>query len=138
MERSLLLIKPDAVARNLAGAIIGRIEAREMRLLALKMLHIDRALAERHYAVHFDKPFFNGLVAYIISAPIVAAAFGGENAVEVIRQAMGATDPTRAEPGTIRRDFGLDIERNSVHGSDSVATAEQEIRFFFTEEEIFE
>jgi nucleoside-diphosphate kinase len=137
MERSLVLIKPDAMRRNLAGTIIGRIEEKGMTLLALKMLHMDKSLAGRHYAVHADKPFFESLVAYITSTPIVAAVFGGEKAVEVIRQTMGATDPAKAEPGTIRRDFGLSIEHNCVHGSDSAATAEQEIKLFFTEEEIF-
>lgn len=137
MERSLVLIKPDAMRRNLAGTIIGRIEEKGMTLLALKMLHMDRSLAGRHYAVHADKPFYNSLVAYITSTPIVAAVFAGENAVEVIRQTMGATDPAGAGPGTIRRDFGLSIEHNCVHGSDSVATAEQEIKLFFTGEEIF-
>jgi len=137
MERSLVLIKPDAVSRNLVGKIIGRIEEKGMSLLALRMLHMDRSLAERHYAVHADKPFFNDLVAYITSEPIVAAVFGGENAVEVIRQVMGATDPAKAAPGTIRKDFAQDIERNSVHGSDAPETAKHEIALFFTEKEIF-
>ena len=119
------------------GKIIGRIEEKGMTLLALKMLHMDKSLAGRHYAVHVDKPFFNSVVAYMTSTPIVAAVFGGENAVEAIRQTMGATDPAKAESGTIRRDFGLDIEHNCVHGSDSAATAEQEIKLFFTGEEIF-
>ena len=137
MEKSLVLIKPDAMQRNLVGKIIGRIEEKGMTLLALKMLHMDKSLAGRHYAVHVDKPFFNSVVAYMTSTPIVAAVFGGENAVEAIRQTMGATDPAKAESGTIRRDFGLDIEHNCVHGSDSAATAEQEIKLFFTGEEIF-
>ena len=137
MERSLVLIKPDAMRRSLAGTIIGRIEEKGMALLALKMLHMDESLAGRHYAVHADKPFYNSLMAYITSAPIVAAVFAGDNAVEVIRRTMGATDPARAEPGTIRRDFGLSIEKNCVHGSDSVVTAEREISLFFTGEEIF-
>ena len=137
MEKSLVLIKPDAMQRNLVGKIIGRIEEKGMTLLALKMLHMDKSLAGRHYAVHADKPFYDSLVAYITSKPIVAAVFAGENAVEAIRQTMGATDPAKAETGTIRRDFGLSIEHNCVHGSDSVTTAEQEIRLFFTGEEIF-
>lgn len=136
MERTLILIKPDAVERNLVGKIIGRIEEKGMALLALRMLRMDRKLAEKHYAAHADKPFFRGLVSYITSGPIVACVFGGENAVEVIRGVMGATDPAKAAPGTIRKDFAQDIERNSVHGSDSAATAKQEIALFFTEKEI--
>ncbi len=137
MERSLVLIKPDAMQRGLAGTIISRLEKLGLKLVALKMLHMDKQLAEKHYAIHKDKPFFNNLVAYISSAPIVAAVFEGEGAVERARKAMGATDPARSEAGTIRGDFGLDIERNTIHGSDSVATAEEEIRLFFAENEIF-
>ena len=137
MERSLILIKPDAMERNLAGAIINRLEGLGLRLVALKMLNMDKALAERHYAPHRDKPFFDSLVAYISSAPIAAAVFEGEGAVELIRKAMGATDPAKAEAGTIRADFGLDIEHNSVHGSDSPSTAEEEIGLFFSEDEIY-
>jgi len=137
MERSLVLIKPDAMQRGFAGAIINRLEGQGLKLVALKMLHMDRALAQRHYAVHKDKPFFDSLVKYITSAPIIAIIFEGTKAVEVIRETMGATDPAQAEAGTIRRDFGLDIEHNAVHGSDSIETAEKEIGLFFTEEEIF-
>jgi nucleoside-diphosphate kinase len=136
MERSLVLIKPDALQRGLAGTIISRLEGSGLRLVALKMLHLNKALAQRHYAIHRDKPFFDSLVNYISSAPIIAAVFEGEEAVDVIRKGMGATDPARAEAGTIRDDFGLDIERNSVHGSDSVENAEEEIRLFFSQEEI--
>lgn len=136
MERSLVLVKPDAVQRGLTGAIISRLEGLGLKLVALRMLHLDKALARRHYAVHRDKPFFNRLVDYISSAPIVAMVIEGKDAVEVIRKATGATDPARAEAGTIRADFGLDIERNTVHGSDSVKTAEEEIKLFFTEEGI--
>ena len=137
MERSLVLIKPDAMQRRLAGTIISRLENQGLRLVALKMLHLDKALARRLYAIHKDKPFFNSLVDYMSSVPIVAAVFEGNRAVEVIRKAMGATDPAKAEAGTIRGDFGLDIERNSIHGSDSVQTAEEEIKLFFSESEIF-
>ena len=136
MERSLVLIKPDAMQRGLAGTIITRLEKQGLKLVAIKMLHLDQALARRHYAVHKDKPFFNGLVDYISSAPIIAAAFEGEGAIAVIRKTMGATDPLKAEVGTIRGDLGLDIEHNSVHGSDSTETAEKEIKLFFTEDEI--
>ncbi len=137
MERSLVIIKPDAMQRGLVGTIIGRLEERGLKLVALKMIHLDKALAKRHYAIHKDKPFFNSLVNYISSTPIVAAIFEGERAVEVARKAMGVTDPAKAEAGTIRGDFGLDIERNTIHGSDSVETAEGEIKLFFAEGEVF-
>jgi nucleoside-diphosphate kinase len=137
MEKSLVLIKPDAMERNLAGAIIGRLQAKGLKLVALKMLHVDRDLAGRHYAIHKGKPFYQDLVDYITSTPIVAAVFEGEGAVELIRKLMGATDPAKAEAGTIRRDFGLDIQRNSTHASDSVANAKKEIDLFFTKKEIF-
>jgi len=137
MGKSLVLIKPDAMQRGLAGTIITRLEKQGLKLVAIKMLHLDKTLARRHYAIHKDKPFFNGLVDYISSAPIVAAVFEGEGAIAVIRKAMGATDPAKAKAGTIRGDFGLDIEHNSVHGSDSVETAEKEIKLFFSEDEIF-
>jgi nucleoside-diphosphate kinase len=137
MERSLVLIKPDAMQRGLAGTIIGRLQGEGLKLAALKMLHMDRALAERHYAIHREKPFFKDLVDYITSTPIVAAVFEGEGAVERIRKLMGATDPAKASPGTIRKDFGLDVQRNSTHASDSSENAEIEIAIFFTKKEIF-
>jgi len=137
MEKSLVLIKPDAMQRGLAGTIITRLEKQGLKLVAIRMLHLDKALAQRHYAIHKDKPFFNGLVDYISSAPIVAAVFEGEGAIAVIRKTMGATDPAKAEAGTIRGDFGVDIEHNSVHGSDSVETAGKEIKLFFSEDDIF-
>jgi nucleoside-diphosphate kinase len=137
MERSLVLVKPDAMERELAGVIIARLQKLGLKLVALKMLHADKALARKHYAVHKDKPFFNDLVKYITSAPIIACVFEGSNAVETIRKAMGATDPAKAEKGTIRADFGESLERNSVHGSDSPQNAEIEISLFFSPEEIF-
>jgi len=137
MERSLVLIKPDAMQRGLAGTIIARLEQPGLKMAAIKMLHLDKAMAQEHYSVHKDKPFFDDLVDYISSAPIIAIVFQGERVVEVIRKVMGATDPAKAEVGTIRGDFGLDIGRNSVHGSDSVETAEKEIRLFFSEDEIY-
>ncbi len=136
MERSLVIIKPDAVARGLTGTIISRLEGQGLKLIALKMLHLDKNLARRHYAPHRDKPFFNSLVTYISSAPIAVAVFEAEDAIQLIRKAMGATDPANAEVGTIRGDFGLDIERNTVHGSDSTKTAAEEIGNFFSEAEI--
>jgi len=137
MERSLVLVKPDAMERELAGAIIARLQKLGLKLVAVKMLHADKALARKHYAVHKDKPFYGDLVNYITSAPIVACVFEGKNAVETIRKAMGATDPAKAEKGTIRADFGESLERNSVHGSDSPENAEIEISLFFSPEEIF-
>ena len=136
MERSLVLIKPDAVARGLSGTIIGRLERQGLKLVALKMLQTDKPLAQQLYAPHRDKPFFSSLVTYISSAPIMAAVFEGEGVVALIRQVMGATDPAQAQAGTIRGDYGLNIERNVIHGSDSVDTAEGEISLFFTEDEI--
>ena len=138
MQRSLVLVKPDAMQRGLAGAIIARLQGLGLRLVAAKMLHADKALAQRHYAVHKEKPFFNDLVNYITSTPIIACVFEGENAVERIREAMGATDPAKAAKGTIRADFGESLERNSVHGSDSPQNAEIEIKLFFTHKEIFD
>lgn len=136
MERSLILVKPDGTARHLTGAIIARLEEQGLKLVGLKMLQMDRELARRHYEVHKAKPFFSGLVDYITSGPIVAAAFEGDQAVEKIRKIMGPTDPEKAEKGTIRGDFGIDIERNTVHGSDAVATARQELNLFFSDKEL--
>ena len=138
MERSLVLIKPDAMKRGLAGTIIGRFQGEGLKLIALKMLHMDKALAERHYAIHAGKPFFEDLVEYITSTPIVAAIFEADGAVELIRRIMGATDPSKAEAGTIRGDYGLDIQRNSTHASDSAENAKREINLFFNRQEIFE
>ncbi len=137
MQRSLVLIKPDAMKRGLCGAIINRFENRGLKLVALKMLHMDKALAERHYAIHAEKLFFRDLVNYIISTPIIASVFEGEEAVEKIREIMGATDPSKSEPGTIRKDFGVDIQQNAVHGSDSSENAIKEIELFFSDDEIF-
>ena len=138
MERSLVLIKPDAMQRRLAGAIISRLEGQGLKLVALRMLHMDKALAERHYAIHAGKPFFKDLIDYITSTPIIAMVFEGDEAVEKIRKIMGTTDPAKAERGTIRNDFGLDIQNNAVHGSDSPDTAEKEIKLFFANDEIFD
>ena len=138
MERSLVLIKPDAMQRGLAGTIISRLEGQGLKVVALKMLHMDEALAGRHYAIHAGKPFFADLIRYVTSTPIVAIVFEGEGAVDRIRTIMGATDPVKAEPGTIRHDFGSDIQQNVVHGSDSIETAKKEIELFFAENEIFD
>jgi nucleoside-diphosphate kinase len=136
MQRTLLLIKPDAVQRGLVGEIISRLEGRGLRIAALRLLRVDEELARRHYAEHADKPFFSQLVGFITSAPIVAAVLEGPHAVEVLRQTMGATDPRQAAPGTIRGDLGLDITHNLVHGSDSEETARREIALFFDESDI--
>jgi nucleoside-diphosphate kinase len=138
MERSLVLIKPDAIQRGLAGEILSRLERKGLKILAMKMLQMDKALAQRHYAVHKGKTFFDGLVDFITSSPIIAIVFQGENAVELIRQIMGETDPAKAKPGTIRGDFGIDIGYNLIHGSDSLENASEEINLFFSEEEIFD
>jgi nucleoside-diphosphate kinase len=137
MERSLVLIKPDAMERGLAGLIIGRIQREGLKLTGMRMLHMNKALAERHYAVHKGKTFFNELVEYIISTPIVAAVFEGEGAVERIRKLMGATDPAKAGPSTIRKDYGVDVMRNATHASDSPENAEKEITIFFKKSEIY-
>ncbi|MCD6453473.1 MAG: nucleoside-diphosphate kinase [Dehalococcoidales bacterium] len=137
MEKALVLIKPDATQRNLTGAIINRLEQAGLRLVAIKMIHLDKALARHHYDIHQGKPFFNDLIDYITSGSTVAAIFEGEKAVEISRKTAGATDPAKAETGTIRADFGLDVQRNSIHASDSPETALKEIRLFFNENEIF-
>jgi len=136
-ERSLVLVKPDAMRRHLAGVIISRFEQRGLVAVAMKLIHMDESLAKRHYAVHQGKPFFNGLIQYITSAPVVAVVFQGENAIELIRKTMGATDPAKAEKGTIRADFGVDIQNNAVHGSDSPENAAKEIALFFRQSEIY-
>jgi len=136
MERSLVLIKPDAIQRGLAGEIISRLENKGLKIVAVKMLCMDKALAQRHYAVHKDKPFFNELVDFITSGPVIAMVLQDDDAVKVIRQTMGETDPAKAMPGTIRGDFGGDISHNLIHGSDSVENARSEIALFFSAEEI--
>ena len=136
MERTLILVKPDGVQRCIAGEIISRLERRGLKIAGLKMLQMDRALAERHYAVHKEKPFFNDLVNFITSGPIIAAVLEGEKAIESTRQTMGATDPKKAAPGTIRADLGINMEHNLIHGSDSPENAEKEIGIFFEPGEV--
>jgi len=136
MERSLVLIKPDAVQRRLAGEIISRFEKKGLKIVAMKMLHMDEALAQRHYAIHKGKAFFADLVNFITSGPIIAVIFQGKNAVTIIRQMMGETDPSKALSGTIRGDFGIDIGYNLIHGSDSLENASTEMNLFFSQEEI--
>ena len=131
MERTLILVKPDAMQRGLAGEILARFERRGLRMVGLRLLKVDKPMAKRHYAEHVGKPFFDGLVEYITSSPIVAVVFEGSNAVAAARQLMGSTRPAEAAPGTIRADFGLEVGRNLVHGSDSVVSAKREIEIFF-------
>lgn len=136
MERTLVLLKPDAVQRSLTGAILGRLEARGLKIVALRLLQMDDALARRHYAVHEGKPFFQGLVDFITSGPIVAAVFEGRNAIEVVRSSMGATDSAKAAPGTIRGDLGIDLGHNLIHGSDAPENAQTEIGTFFRDTDV--
>ena len=136
MERTLVLVKPDGVQRGLIGEIISRLERTGLKLVALKMLQMDRKMAGQHYAIHQGKPFFEGLVSFITSSPLIAAVFEGKSAVEVVRKTMGTTDPVKAAPGTIRGDLALDIGRNVVHGSDSLENAQKEISLFFSPQEI--
>ena len=138
MERTLVLLKPDAVQRNVAGKIISRIEDRGLKIVGIKMIHMDQSLAGKHYGVHQGKPFFEGLVNFITSSPIIAIAVEGLNAVEVVRNTMGTTDPAKAQLGTIRGDMGLDIGRNLVHGSDSISNAETELSLFFDKQELID
>lgn len=136
MERTLFIIKPDAVQRGLIGEIIARLERRGLRLVAMKMLRMSQELARRHYAIHEGKPFFEPLVAYITSAPVVVMVWEGPKAIEIVRRTMGATNPLDAAPGTIRADYALEIGRNLVHGSDGPQTAATEIKLFFSPAEI--
>jgi len=136
LERTLVIIKPDAVQRGLIGEIVARFERRGLRIVALKLIHIDDALARRHYAVHEGKSFYEPLVRYITSSPVAVMVLEGNKAIEIVRRTMGATNPVEATPGTIRADFGLEIGRNLVHGSDGAETAAFEIPLFFTEAEI--
>ena len=136
MERTLVIVKPDAVQRGLIGTIVDRLEKRGLRIVALKMIHIDPVLAKRHYAVHQGKHFFDGLIQYITSGPVVVMVVEGTRAIEVVRRVMGATDPVRAEAGTIRGDLALEMGRNLIHGSDSPESAVTEIDLFFSPEEI--
>ena len=137
-ERTLILVKPDGMQRGLAGEIISRLEARGLRIVGLRMLRVDEALARRHYAEHEGKPFFGGLVEYITSSPIVAAVLEGTNAIESVRKTMGKTNPKDAEPGTIRGDLGLELGRNLIHGSDGPESAAREIALFFDGAQLFD
>jgi len=136
LEHTLVIIKPDAVQRRLTGEIITRFERRGLRIVGMKLMQIDEALARRHYAVHEGKSFYEPLIRYITASPVVVMALEGNDAIEVVRRTMGATNPAEAAPGTIRADFGMEIGRNLVHGSDGAETAAFEVPLFFTDEEI--
>ncbi len=136
MEHTLVIIKPDAVQRGLIGEIVTRFERRGLRIAALKLIHINEPLARRHYAIHEGKPFYEPLIRYITSSPVVVLVLEGNDAIEIARRTMGATKPSEAAPGTIRADFSLEVGRNLVHGSDGPETAAFEVPLFFTEDEI--
>ena len=136
MERTLVIIKPDGVQRGLIGPIIARLERRGLRFAALKLIHITPELAARHYAIHKGKPFYEGLIDFITSGPVLVSVIEGKDAINIVRKTMRATNPAQAEPGTIRADFGLEIGRNLVHGSDGPDTAAYEIPLFFSEDEL--
>lgn len=136
MEQTLVLVKPDGVQRGLIGEIVGRLEKRGLKLVGLKLMQVDEGLAHRHYGEHVDRPFFPGLVSFITSGPVVAMAWEANNAVEIVRSTMGPTNPAAAGPGTIRGDFGVDIGRNLIHGSDSAESAGRELALFFQPGEI--
>lgn len=138
MQRTLVLLKPDAVHRRLVGTILQRFEQKGLRLAGLKLVQVSRELAERHYAVHQGKPFYESLVQFVTSGPTVALVVEGREAVAVVRQLMGPTDGTKAAPGTLRGDFALSIQNNLVHGSDSPENATQEIALWFRPEELVE
>ena len=137
-ERTLVLIKPDAVQRQLTGRILARYEDRGLKILGLKLIPVSRGLAERHYAIHREKPFFAGLVDFITSGPLVAAVLEGPNAITVVRAMNGATRPHEAAPGSIRGDFALETAQNLVHASDSAETADTEIALWFRPDELLE
>lgn len=138
MERTLVIIKPDGVQRGLVGEIIARLERRGLRLVALKMMRVSRDLAERHYAIHQGKSFYEPLVNYITSDPVIVLVMEGNKAIEAVRQTVGATNPTAAAPGTIRADFALEIGRNLIHASDGPETAAFELGLWFKPEELLE
>ncbi|HEY2979646.1 MAG TPA: nucleoside-diphosphate kinase [Anaerolineales bacterium] len=138
MERTLVLVKPDGVQRGLVGEVISRLEHRGLRLVAGRFMQVSRELAETHYAVHKGKPFYDGLIQYIVSAPVMAMVWEGPNAVAAVRQTMGATRPTEAAPGTLRHDFALEVGRNLTHASDSAENGRTEVALWFKKEELLD
>ena len=137
-ERTLVLLKPDAVQRGLVGEIVGRLENRGWKIVGLKFMRMTDEVARKHYAEHVEKPFFPGLAAFMMSRPIIAIALEGENVVDAVRKSMGSTNPQDANPGTIRGDLAVNIGRNLIHGSDSVESAIRELAIFFNGEELYE
>ena len=137
-DRTLVLLKPDAVQRGLAGRIIARLEDRGLKIAGMKLMQMTEDIAQRHYAEHVSKPFFKGLAEFMMSRPIIAIAIEGRNAVEAVRVTVGATDPQKAAPGTIRGDFGVDIGRNLIHASDSPEAAARELAIFFGQGEVLD
>lgn len=138
MEQSLILVKPDGVQRGLIGKIISRLERRGLRLVGAKFMCVSPELAETHYAIHKGKPFYDGLITYITSAPVMAMVWEGPNAIAAVRQTMGATRPTEATPGSVRHDFALEVGRNLTHASDSVENGETEVALWFRSDELVE
>jgi len=136
MQLTLVLIKPDAVQRSLMGEIISRLERRGLRLIAAKFMQVSHQLAETHYAIHKGKPFYDGLIQYITSAPVMAMVWEGPDAVAAVRQTMGTTNPLQADPGTVRHDFGLEVGRNLTHASDTPENGEKEVFLWFDPEEL--
>jgi nucleoside-diphosphate kinase len=135
-ERTLIIVKPDGVQRALVGEVLARFEKRGLKLVGLKLIQIDRALAERHYAVHQGKPFYPGLIEYITLGPVVVAVLEGPHAIQIVRNTVGATRPQEANAGTIRGDFGVDVGRNLIHASDAPETAQTEIALYFKQDEL--
>jgi len=138
IERTLVLVKPDAMQRGLAGEVISRIERKGLRIIAMRLLQLDAELAGRHYEAHSQKPFFSSLVEFITSSPVIAMVVEGRHAVEVVRRTMGQTDSSEAAAGTIRGDLALDLQNNLVHGSDSAESASREISLFFAQDDILD
>jgi nucleoside-diphosphate kinase len=136
VERTFIILKPDSVQRGLIGEIVSRFERRGLKIVAMKMIHVSQELAQEHYAVHKERPFYGSLIEYITSSPVVAMVVEGTNAINVVRKTVGATNPAEAEPGTIRSDFGLEIGRNLVHASDGPETAAFETNLWFGQEMI--
>lgn len=136
MERTFLMIKPDGVQRNLVGEVIRRLESKGFTLVGLKLMSVSRELAEQHYAVHKERPFFPGLVKFITSGPVVAMVWQGEGVIASARKIIGATNPLNAEPGTLRGDYGVSVGRNLIHGSDAIETAQHEVKLWFKDDEL--
>jgi nucleoside-diphosphate kinase len=136
VERTLVIVKPDGVQRGLVGPILSRLEGRGLKLVGLKLLQVSKSLAERHYAEHLGKPFYEGLLRYITSGPVIVLCVEGTSAVQMVRNSVGATNPLNAAPGTIRGDLALDIGRNLIHASDAPATAERELALWFAQDEL--